>query len=1077
MTAAGRRERKVVSVLFADLVGFTSRAEKLDPEDVEAILAPYHARLRSELERHGGRVEKFIGDAVMAVFGAPIAHEDDPERAVRAAIAIRDWIRDEGELEVRIAVNTGEALVSLEPSPGAERGLVAGDVVNTTSRLQAAAPVNGILVGEATHRATSRVITYDEAPAVHPKGKSEPISVWQPVEARSRVGSDITRRPRAPLVGRERELEILVGALARVRVERTPHLVTLSGVPGIGKSRLVFELFSTIEARPDLIYWRQGRCLPYGEGSAFSALGEIVKAHAGLLEGETDDQVVEKLRSVVEEAVPEAAEAEWVLRHLRPLVGLAEAADTGGDRRTESFAAWRRFLEGLADLDPLVLVFEDLHWADEGLLEFVDHLVDWAASVPILVVATARPELLTRRPDWGGGKTNATTISLSPLSEQETAALVHGLLERAVLPAEVQAALLERAAGNPLYAEEFARIALERGALAGGGADLPLPESVHGLIAARLDALADEEKALVQNASVIGKEFWLGAVTKLDGAGGPESIEELLHGLERKQFVQRVRRSSIEGDRQYAFMHTLVRDVAYGQIPRADRSEKHRRAAAWIESLGRPEEYAELRAHHYLSALDAMPAGVDSTDLRRAARLALRDAGERAASLDAFEAAIRVFDRAVELWPVDDPERPRLLLAAAEARVGADEWNDEELAVARDALLAVEDRAGAAQAEIRRAEVFWNLGRGDDVLRSLERTAELADELPLSETKARVWAGLFRLHWLANREELAARFEHEALAMADDLGLRDVRALILSASGAWRVAKGDRGGFDDLEESIAILEELRSSGLQRPLNNAADGYYNLGELRRAAEATKRMQESAQRFASIDWFRWADSQEIRLLYLAGRWDDALEIADRWIADAELRQGHYLESAWRWFRGRILLARGDVAGAVDESAKGLAHARLAADGQVLIPALGFHARVLWTLGKPGADEVAGELVDAFRDWPLTIASDWFPEIAMVLAGLGRGREVDAIAATVPTPTPWRDSAIALGHGAPLRAAAIFERIGARPFEADARLIAAKGGADSELRKAITFFDEVGASPSLQEAEALLATTRSA
>jgi class 3 adenylate cyclase/tetratricopeptide (TPR) repeat protein len=1076
MATPGRRERKVVTVLFADLVGFTSRAESLDPEDVEALLSPYHARLRSELERHGGRVEKFIGDAVMAVFGAPTAHEDDPERAVRAALAIRDWIRDEGELEVRIGVLSGEALVSLEPSPGAERGLVAGDIVNTASRLQAAAPVNGILVGEATHRATSRVITYDEAPAVHPKGKSERVPVWEAVEARSRVGSDITRRPRTPLVGREREVEVLAGALARVRAERLPHLVTLSGVPGIGKSRLVFELFSAIEAQPDLIYWRQGRCLPYGEGRAFSALGEIVKAHAGILEAEPDQHVVEKLRNVVEEAVPEASEAEWILSRLRPLVGLAETADTGGDQRTESFAAWRRFFEGLAELDPLVLVFEDLHWADEGLLDFIDHLVDWAATVPMLVVATARPELLTRRPNWAGGKTNATTISLSPLTEPQTAALIHGLLERAVLPAEVQAALLDRAAGNPLYAEEFARIALERGSLVDDATDLPLPESVHGLIAARLDALADQEKALIQNGSVIGKEFWLGAVTRLDGAA-VDSTEELLHGLERKQFVQRVRRSSIEGDRQYTFMHTLVRDVAYGQIPRADRTEKHRRAAAWIESLGRPEEYADQRAHHYSSALEALPAGADCTELRRSARLALKDAGDQAVSLNDFPAAVRAYDRALELWPPDDPDRPRLLLAAAFARRETEDGDEEEVAAARDALLAAGDREGAAEAEVARAEVFWSLGRGDDVLPSLERATALAEGLPISAAKAQVYASLFRLHWLANREDLASRFRDEAMKMADELDLQIVRARILSISGAWRVVRGDREGFDDLEESIAVFERLNSASMQSPYNNLADGYYNVGDLPKAAEATNRMRTAWKRFSNVDWLRWTDSQQIRLDYLAGRWDDVRELADRWIAEAQSGPGHYLEPAWRWYRGRLLLARDDPASAAEESALGLELARTAADPQMLIPALSFHTRVLWALGSSEAEERAVELADVFRRSRVGIAHDWFPEVAVALVGLGRTGVVDAIGESVPTPTPWRDAALALGRRDHLAAVEIFEAMGAGPFEAEARLLAASDGLEADLQKAIAFFRQVGASAYLAEAEDLIAKSRSA
>jgi class 3 adenylate cyclase/tetratricopeptide (TPR) repeat protein len=1069
----GRRERKVVSILFADLVGFTSRAESLDPEDVEAILRPYHDRLRSELERRGGTVEKFIGDAVMAVFGAPVAHEDDPERAVRAALAIRDWIREEGELEVRVAVNTGEALVSLEPSPGGERGLVAGDVVNTASRLQTAAPVNGVIVGETTYNATSRVIEYRDLPSVEAKGKAEPIAVWEAIQARSRYGSDVTYQARTALIGRERELDLLVDALARVRQQSAPQLLTLVGVPGIGKSRLVHELFAAVDAQPDLIYWRQGRCLPYGEGVAFWALGEILKAHGGILEHEDEQQAAAKLRVVVEEAVPDPEEAQWVTRQLGRLLGLGDSGEPGADRRTESFAAWRRFFEGLAELDPLVLVFEDLHWADEGLLDFIDHLVDWAGAVPILVVATARPELLTRRPGWGGGKPNAATISLPPLTEEETAKLLHDLLDRAVLPAEVQTRLLERAGGNPLYAEEFARIAD-----AAGDGDLPLPESVQGLIAARLDALDAEEKTLLQDAAVVGKVFWLGAVAAVGGADRSRTLEESLHRLERREFVRRERRSSIEGDTQYSFLHTLVRDVAYGQIPRSDRAEKHQRAAIWIESFGRPEDYADLRAHHYASALEtARAGGVDTDELARAARLALRDAGDRAASLNAFDAAARDYDQALELWPADDSARPRLLFAAAAARFRAEIWDERELVIARDALLAVGDRAGAAEAEILRAEIFWLLGRGDDVLRSLERATELAEGLPLSDDKAHVYAAVFRLHWLGNREELAESFEQQALAMADELGLKDVRAQILSSSGARRTQKGDREGFDAIEESIAIFEELNSADVQRPYNNLADGYYNLGDLRRAAEATERMKEAWKRFASVDWFRWREAQAVRLLHLRGRWDDVLEMADRWIADARAQQGHYLESGWRMYRARVLFARGDRAEALDEGATGLELARVAADSQLLTPLLAFEIRVLWETGDGAAESLAQELVDVCRDAPLHVAADWLPEVAVALRGLGRVSDLEAVAETVPTPTPWREGGLALGRGDPLAAAAIFTEMGAKPFEAEARLLAAKEGLDADLPAAIEFFREVGASAYLDEAESLIAKSRSA
>src|ERR671924_338222 len=1013
MSGAGSRERKVVSVLFADLVGFTARAETLDPEDVEAILRPFHDRLRSELEQRGGTVEKFIGDAVMAVFGAPVAHEDDPERAVRAALAIRDWIREEEELEVRIAVNTGEALVSLEPGAGAERGLVAGDVVNTASRLQTAAPVNGVLVGETTYNATSRVIEYREAPPV--------------------------------------------------------------GVPGIGKSRLVYELFAEIDTRPELIYWRQGRCLPYGDGVAFWALGEILKAHAGILEGEAEERSAEKLRAVVEEAVPDHDEAAWVLRELRPLVGLSDGEEAGADRRTESFAAWRRFFEGLAELDPLVIVVEDLHWADEGLLDFVDHLVDWAAGVPILVVATARPELLTRRPDWGGGKPNATTISLSPLTEAETATLVHGLLERAVLPAEVQAALLDRAGGNPLYAEEFARIALERDAL-GSAESLPLPESVQGLIAARLDALSDQEKTLVQDASVLGKVFWLGAVAKL-GDVQREPAEALLHGLTRKQFVQRERRSSMEGDTQYAFMHTLVRDVAYSQIPRADRTEKHRRAADWIESLGRAEDYAELRAHHYVSALETLPSGADAAELRRSARFALREAGDRAAVLSAFDGAVRDYERALELWPEDDPDRAGLLLSLAEQRLRAEIWDERDGAVARDALLAVGDEAGAAVAEILRAEVLWNLGRGEDVVESQERAAKLAENLPASPSKARVYAGLFRLHFLAQREQVASSFGDEALAMAEELGLRELRAQILNTRGSTQAMKGDRTGMAMVEESIALFEELNSADAQRPYNNLVDNYYSYGELDDAADAVRRMKEAGKRFPSVDWFRWNGSQEIRLEYLAGRWDHAVEIADRWVADSERIGGHYLEPMFRWYRGRIRLARGDRAGAVADGETALEVGRGGRDPQLVIPSLAFLSRVRWELGENGAEELALELVDRCRGLELNTAHDWFPEIAVVLAAFGHGAAVAATAKEASAETRWRDAGLAIGRGDPLAAGEIFGDFGARPYEAEAIVLAAKDGLYADLPKAIEFFREVGASAYLAEAESLAAKTRSA
>src|SRR3954454_12776933 len=345
--AAGAEERKTVTIVFVDLVGFTAQAERLDPEDVRRVLAPYHARLRAELERHGGTVEKFIGDAVMAVFGAPTAHEDDPERAVRAALAIRDWAVEQATLQVRIAVNTGEALVTVGARPAEGEALVAGDVVNTAARMQTAAPVNGILVGEMTYRATRDAIEFGEPASVEAKGKADGVRVWEVVDPIARLGIDVVERSRTRLVGRERELEQLRSIFARVRDEQAAQLITLVGVPGIGKSRLVAELFDSIDRDEALIRWRQGRCLPYGESVTFWALGEIVKAEAGILESDAAEEVERKLRAAVARYLADESDARWLEAELRTLVGAAGGRAAGGPGTSP--AAWGRFLEGIAE--------------------------------------------------------------------------------------------------------------------------------------------------------------------------------------------------------------------------------------------------------------------------------------------------------------------------------------------------------------------------------------------------------------------------------------------------------------------------------------------------------------------------------------------------------------------------------------------------------------------------------------------------------------------------------------------------------------------------------------------------------
>ena len=415
---------------------------------MRARIRPYHARLREEIERYGATVEKFVGDAVMAVCGAPVAHEDDAERAVRAGLRILEAITELNEadpsldLQVRIGISTGEAVVAIGARPEEGEGIVTGDVVNTASRIQGAAPVNGVAVSEQTYRATSRVFEYEELAPVSVKGKTQPLALWHAKSARSRFGSDVRDRFKTPFVGRELEKPLLIGTFERAAQQRSVQLVTVVGEPGVGKTRLIAELSAYTDAKPGLTRWRQGRCLPYGEGITFWALGEIVKAEAGILESDSADVAAAKLETAVS---PDEPERQWLLQRLAPLVGIEAASPA---ERQELFTAWRRFFEGLAAGRPTVLVFDDLHWADEALLDFLEHLAEWSQGVPLLVLCSVRPELYERRPGWGAGQRNSHTINLSPLWDRETAELVSHLVSIAALSPEVETAVLERAGGN-----------------------------------------------------------------------------------------------------------------------------------------------------------------------------------------------------------------------------------------------------------------------------------------------------------------------------------------------------------------------------------------------------------------------------------------------------------------------------------------------------------------------------------------------------------------------------------------------------------------------------------------------------
>ena len=1056
--AEPRRERKVVTVLFADLVGFTARSEQLDPEDVDAVLRPYHERLRTELERWGGTVEKFIGDAVVAVFGAPIAREDDPERALRAALAIRDWATDEDGVEVRIAVNTGEALVSLDARPDSGEGFVAGDVVNTAARLQSAAPVNGVLVGEQTQRATSHVIDYGSADAVVAKGKSEPIPVWEALQARSRFGVDVRQHGGAPLVGRTRELEALTATLERVKQERESQLVTLVGVPGIGKSRLVWELFGVVGQGEDLVYWRQGRSLPYGDGVSYWAVAEMVKAQAGILEDDEAEVVAEKLDSAVRDVVDR--DPDWVTARLRPLVGHVEL-DAGASSRDESFTAWRTFFESLAEQRPLVLIFEDLHWADDGLLDFVDHLADWSSGVPLLVLCTARPELFERRPGWSGGKLNALTLALSPLSNQDSATLLSLVLARTVLAAETQQTLLEHASGNPLYAEQFARLYAERGSVD----DLPLPEGVQGLIAARLDSLPAEEKALLQDAAVMGKVFWSGALT----AGG--AVAEQLHSLERKEFVRRERRSSVAGEDEFAFRHALVRDVAYGQIPRAARAAKHVRAAEWIEGLGRPQDHAELLAGHYLAALELDRSGeLVLGEVRERAIRALADAGERASALNNFEGAAAYTRAALDLAGEDWPGRPRLLFQLGRAEASTAGEGREALLEAAAAFETEGEVELAAEARVLLALGGYLIGREDDLEEQLERATALVAAVPPTRAKASVWSARARHAYLTGRYQAALELGQEALEMAESAGVDEIRAEALLYLGGAKLELGDPSGIDDMHESVAVAKSINSALLiTRACNNLAIALRLAGDVPGSHAMANEGLAVAERFGMQATLQFAHGALPFQQYELGQWDEALRGAEAFLAEVEAGSHPGNENSARFARGLIRLGRDDAAGALADTERALEAARSAMANLPRYPAYGIRAYVLAATGDlEGARDTTLALAAFRQEASDRLAYGGDAHMAWTWQQTGLLDEMIRVMGTGRW-TPWLEAAEAVAAGNWVRAAEIYEQCGSTLSVAFARL---QTGRDTDVRAALDFYRAIGAARYEREAEAQLA-----
>ena len=587
-SAEGERQRKVISVIFADLVGYTARSEVTDAEDVRELLEHYYGRVSEQIERFGGTVEKFIGDAVMAVFGAPVAHGDDAERAVRAALQIPSTIAalnaeiPDAQLEVRVGVNTGEAIVELDPLTEG-KALVIGDMVNTASRLQSAAPPGRVLVGEETHRVTHRAIRYEAVEPIIAKNKQDPVPAWLAIEPLL----EFSQRPvETPFIGRESELDLLGDVWGRTATGRRPHLVTILGEPGIGKSRLTTELAAhvgTSDGRVLLV-----RELPYAHSAGYEAFRQLLKDVAGIFELDSDAVATEKLlRSLNDLGLTDPG----MVERLSVFVGTGEEAD---DRR-EVFDAARRFVEGLAHQRPTLLIFDDIHWAHPSMLDLIESLAARAKDAPLLLLCLARPELLDIRPMWGGGQASSFTIRLEPLAEADAHELAMQLTS--ALASDIAAQIEGTAGGNPLFLEELAAWIGE------GGDRQALPTTVKAMIGARLDVLPKQERSVVNDAAVIGKVFWRGVLSGL-GTGG-DTLEASLESLESRDVIRPETLSRVEGDREYAFRHILIRDVAYATLTRSARRDVHQAVATYFErTVPDRDSLAAILAYHWKEAGD-----------------------------------------------------------------------------------------------------------------------------------------------------------------------------------------------------------------------------------------------------------------------------------------------------------------------------------------------------------------------------------------------------------------------------------------------------------------------------------------
>ncbi len=779
-------ERRLVTVLFADLVGFTSLAEGRDAEDVRELLTRYFDLARETIERYGGTVEKFIGDAVMAVWGAPTAQEDDAERAVRAALELVADVRGLGPaVQARAGILTGEAAVTLGAT---NQGMVAGDIVNTAARLQSVAEPGTVLVGEPTRRTAEAAIAFEPVGATDLKGKAAPVPAWRAVRVvAERGGRNRSEGLEAPFVGRDEELRVLKDAFHATTREGKSRLVSIVGPAGIGKSRLTWEYLKYLDGVLETLWWHTGRSPAYGDGITFWALGEMVRRRAGLLETDDEDTTRANVTAMLEAHVPDATERRWIEPAMLALLGVEGGADSASS--DQLFAAWRTFFERMAATGTVMMVFEDLHWADSGTLDFIDHVLEWARDSPICIITHARPELLEKRSTWGAGKRQFTSLYLEPLPEGAMRELLAGLVPG--LPEGAVRAIVARADGVPLYAVETVRALVADGRLTqeddvyvptGDLSELAVPETLTALIGARLDALDPADRTLLQGASALGQSFTVPALAAV-ASEDEIDLESRLRALVRREMLV-VRADPQAPDRgQYAFVQSLVREVAYNTLARADRKRLHLAAARYFESLP-TDELAGALAGQYLAAHENAQAGDEADALAAQARLALRSAAERAVQLGAFEQAEALLEQAIGVTSAEHElaelhERAGTAAAAVSHYAVAEAHLDQALATYR----ASGDRPAAARATARLGQIELDGRHTERAVARLEPAIEEYADLGDDPARALIGAQLVRAYMYHADHERAVNVADRVLPIAERIDDRGIIADTLVTKG------------------------------------------------------------------------------------------------------------------------------------------------------------------------------------------------------------------------------------------------------------------------------------------------------